>query len=257
MFFRTESFQQFIRSYQVVAFLVGLHLVLWVAIDVLHLPFFISLEKLGIGSNLLIANGEYWRLVTPIFLHADFMHALMNSFSLVLFGPALEQMLGKGKFIFAYIGAGIVGNIGTYVFAPTLYVHLGASGAIFGLFGIYLYMVYSRKDLIDQANAQVVITIAVIGVIMTLISPGINVYGHMFGLLGGTLLAPIVLRTARPFSPYSNPSPRKQHYTEDDDIGFNPNRWSNKRKRPFKQHVPKILWGIIVLLVVLGLLGRL
>ncbi|MYL36122.1 rhomboid family intramembrane serine protease [Pontibacillus yanchengensis] len=253
MFFRTESFQQFTRSYPIITFLVGLHLFLWLMTDFLGLPIFTQLERTALGVNQYIAQGEYWRLVTPIFFHAGFTHALFNSFSLVLFGPALEQMLGKTKFIIAYLGAGIIGNVGTYFFGPDIYAHLGASGAIFGLFGIYLYMIYARKDLIDQANAQVVLTIAVIGVIMTVIRPGINVYGHMFGLLGGVLLAPIVLANARPYSPYRN-TPTRKRYT-DTDIGFDPNRW-NKRRVPWRKFLPKLLWGGLIILVLLGLLGR-
>ncbi|MFC0523710.1 rhomboid family intramembrane serine protease [Pontibacillus salicampi] len=254
MFFRTESFQQFIRSYPIVTFLVGLHLFLWVMIDVLGLPFFWQLERIGVGSNQGIANGEYWRLVTPIFLHGGFTHALFNSFSLVLFGPALEQMLGRAKFITAYLGAGVIANLGTYVFGPDVYLHLGASGAIFGLFGIYLYMIYFRKDLIDQANAQVVLTIAVIGVIMTLARSNINIYGHMFGLLGGAVLAPILLQSARPYSPYRNAQPRRR--LDDNEIGFDPNRWKNK-KFSNKSFVPRLLWGALVVLILLGLVSRL
>lgn len=106
MFLRTESFKEFLRFYPVVSALVGIHFGLWLLADFLQLGFAVDLKQWGIGVNVLVLNGEYWRLITPIFLHAGFMHALFNSFSLVLFGPALEQMLGRVRFIVMYLAAG-------------------------------------------------------------------------------------------------------------------------------------------------------
>src|SRR5690625_5201022 len=154
MFIRTErSLKEFIQYYPIVAGLVMIHLALWLMIDLLHLPMGDQLFQWGAGHNISTHNGEYWRLLTSMFLHAGLMHTLFNSFALVLFGPALEQMLGKFKFIIAYIGAGFIGNLATYLVAPTaFYVHVGASGAIYGLFGIYIFMVFFRKHLIDPGK---------------------------------------------------------------------------------------------------------
>ncbi|SDJ68074.1 rhomboid family intramembrane serine protease [Salimicrobium halophilum] len=195
MFLRTESFQDFLKFYPVISFIVAVHIVLWLMMDVLSLPFAVEWKQLGVGNNFLINQGEYWRLVTPIFLHAGLSHMLFNSFSLVLFGPALERMLGKGKFIIAYLLAGIAGNVGTYAAEPgAFYSHLGASGAIFGLFGIYAYMLFARKDLLDQASSQIITVIIALGLIMTFLQPNINVLGHLFGFIGGIALAPPLLR---------------------------------------------------------------
>src|SRR5690625_5296378 len=143
-----------------------------------------------------------------MFLHAGLMHTLFNSFALVLFGPALEQMLGKFKFIIAYIGAGFIGNLATYLVAPTaFYVHVGASGAIYGLFGFYIFMVFFRKHLIDPGNAQIVITISVIGAIMTFLRPGINIYAHVFGFLGRLGLASLLSPNLPPLSPWPHRRP--------------------------------------------------
>lgn len=266
MFRRSESFQEFIRFYPIVSFLVGLHIFLWLMTDFLSLPlfeylnplaklnnYFDSLRTLAELNNFAVVNGEYWRLITPIFFHYGFMHALFNSFSLVLFGPALEQMLGKPKFILAYFFAGIAGNVGSFMFGSPYVVSVGASGAIFGLFGIYLYMIYARKDLIDQANTQIILTISIIALVMTFIRANINIYGHIFGLVGGLVIAPVVLRNAKPFSQWRNI--RRSGKGTDGDISFDPNRWK-KRRFPMKKYLPKLLWGLLIVLVVLGLIQR-
>jgi rhomboid protease GluP len=192
MFIRTESFRQFLRLYPIISALVAIHLVVWLLVN--FFPGGNILLNLGIGFNYGIAQGEYWRLVTPIVFHAGVGHVLFNSFSLVLFGPYLERLLGKISFLFTYFGAGVLANVATYFLHPPQYLHLGASGAIFGLFGVYVYMVLNRKELIDRANSQIVMTILVIGMIMTFMNANINIIGHIFGLIGGAAMAPVVLR---------------------------------------------------------------
>ncbi|CDQ40912.1 MULTISPECIES: rhomboid family intramembrane serine protease [Virgibacillus] len=255
MFIRNErSLKEFITSYPVVSTLVIVHLALWLIINFLQLSIGETIYQLGAGSNFYINQGEYWRLVTPIFLHADLMHALFNSFSLVLFGPALEQMLGRTKFIIAYLVAGIAGNLGTYFFGPSefWYVHVGASGAIFGLFGIYVFMVAFRKHLIDQTSSQIILTIFVVGLIMTFIRANINVYGHIFGFIGGFAIAPVVLANAKMYNPWVTMATRRKDDSET--ISFDPNRWKKKRiPRSMKKN---IWWIIFILLVLLGIISR-
>ncbi|WJE16166.1 rhomboid family intramembrane serine protease [Halobacillus sp. ACCC02827] len=253
MFVRTESFKEFLKFYPVISFLVGLHLVLWLLMDFLQLGFAQEWKAWGMGVNVFVLNGEYWRLVTPIFLHAGFAHALFNSFSLVLFGPALEQMLGKVKFIALYLFAGIAGNVGTFIVDPSAYyAHLGASGAIFGIFGVYIFMVWNRKHLIDQANSQIIGVIVALGLFMTFVRPNINILGHLFGLIGGFAIAPVVLRNARPFSIWQV---RRNTNRNDGDIHFDPDRW-RKKKFSSRQTGKYIVGGIILFLVLIALLNR-
>ncbi|PYZ92111.1 rhomboid family intramembrane serine protease [Salipaludibacillus keqinensis] len=223
MFIRNESFSSFIQSYKVITALVIIHIFFY--IWMYWFPFLGGLEIrwLGMGNNILISQGEYWRIVTPIFLHGGLMHMAFNSFSLVLFGPALESMLGRVKFLSAYLATGIMANVVFYFLGDDRTFHLGASGAIFGLFGVYVYMVLVRKDLIDQTNSQLIMTIVVLGVIMTFINPGINILAHIFGLISGAVIAPIILTNLR-----RNHQQRPVH--DPDDIGFDPNRWSKRAK---------------------------
>lgn len=200
MFTRSENFRTFIRLYPVVSVIVCIQVVLWL-LFLIPLPTITYLFASLVGYNAGVANGEWWRLVTPIFLHASFAHILFNSVSIILFAPALERMLGKVRFAAAYLLTGIVANLATFfVIEDLTYTHVGASGAIFGLFGIYLYLVVFRKDMIDSSNSQLIITILVIGVVMTFVNTNINIIAHIFGVIGGALLAPLFLKKDRGYT---------------------------------------------------------
>ncbi|WP_079504353.1 rhomboid family intramembrane serine protease [Mesobacillus jeotgali] len=187
MFTRTESLRDFIRFYPIITLIIVIHILLYL---LTALPFFAGkyLFELFAGVNLYVVNGEYWRLVTPIFMHAGFAHMLFNSFSLVLFGPALEQLLGRTKFILVYLITGIAANIATLILEPLTYTHVGSSGAIFGLFGFYISIIMFRKAMMSRENSQTIMTIAIIGVVMTFVQSNINITAHIFGMLAGFLI---------------------------------------------------------------------
>lgn len=233
MFVRTENFRTFTKLYPIITTIVAIHLVLWLTVQfseyVLHLT---------VGYNRLVFEGEYWRLITPIFLHESITHLLFNSLSLVLFGPGLERMLGKGKFISMYLLGGIAANVATLLLAPVNYSHLGASGAIFALFGIYFYMVFFRPDMLNTANSQIVLTILAISLVMTFFTSNVNIYAHLFGFLAGTILAPIFLGKGTYTRSLSEIFPN---------MGRSPSRGSKGQS---------IFWIVLFVLVALGALSR-
>ncbi len=191
MFARTESFREFIRLYPVVSVIVAIHICLYLLTILPIFPNYWFFEHFS-GVNLYIIEGEFWRLLTPTFMHSDFPHMLFNSFSLVLFGPALERMLGGGRFLFVYLASGIIANLATLALEPLTYTHVGSSGAIFGLFGYYIAMIVFQNKRLSKENAQIIITLCVVSLIMTFIQPNINITAHLFGLLGGFLMGIIV-----------------------------------------------------------------
>ncbi|WP_144461187.1 rhomboid family intramembrane serine protease [Siminovitchia fortis] len=193
MFVRTESFRQFIRLYPVITALVVIHIVIFLAMRLPIFPQQLIFEKLA-GVNILVQMGEYWRLVTPVFVHIAFSHLLFNSFSLVLFGPALERALGKLQFIFVYLACGIAANIATLILKPPYYTHIGASGAIFGLFGIYLAITFLKKEAMPQQGKQVILPIAALSVIMTFFQANVNITGHIFGMIAGFIIGAILIK---------------------------------------------------------------
>lgn len=257
MFIRGESsIKEFMKFYPVVSVLIIINVLIFL-LYAIQLPIGYDIYNWGVGHNLAISLGEYWRLVTPIFLHGGFGHLIFNSFSLILFGPALEQMLGKVKFIAVYFIAGIFANIMTYVIdTHSVVPHLGASGAIYGLLGLYIFMVLFRKHLIDPGNAQIVVIIFIIGIVMSFIRPNINIAAHLFGAFGGFAIAPIALINVEPFSMIKNyMKAQSKTRRNNDDVQFNPNRWNKKRTLNTKK-LGNILWIVILILFIFGILSR-
>lgn len=257
MFIRTErSIGEFIKFYPVVSIIVIINLVLWILTGLFMTRLGVEIYWFGIGQNLAISDGQYWRLFTPIFLHAGFAHVAFNSFSLVLFGPALERMLGKPVFIFTYIFMGFVGNLGPFLVEPlSTGLHVGASTSIYGIIGVYIYMRTFRKDLIDRGSAQIVTTIAIIGFIMTFIQPNIHVLGHLFGFLGGVIIAPLILIKAKRFSRPVSTYRAKAQSSGNAETTFNPERW--KRKGILPPKVKKnLIWIIFGILVLAGIIAQ-
>ena len=200
MFVRTESFSQFLKLYPIVSVIVGIHIVIYL---LLHIPLFSPHDILNLlaGVNFKIIEGDYWRLFTPIIVHFGFSHLLFNSFSLVLFGPALERALGKGLFLLVYIASGLGANLATLLIKPPIYSHIGASGAIFGLFGIYLSVIVYNKEAMPSQGKQIILPMAAIGVVMTFLQANINITAHIFGLISGFLIGMLLLKV-RPINFY-------------------------------------------------------
>src|SRR5699024_8168422 len=148
----------------VVTVIVIINFVLWGMYKVLGLEIGFDIYNWGLGHNPSVTAGDYHRLITPIFLHADLPHVAFNSFATILFAPALELMIGKIKFNLFYLAIGIIGNVVTYIIISITEIpHECSSGAIYVLFGIFSFMVYLRKRLIDTGSAQMITVIFVIG----------------------------------------------------------------------------------------------
>ena len=194
MFSRTENFKQYTKYYPVVSTFIAINLIFYVltilpGVGVLVLNY-------GIQVNFLIQNGEWWRIFSAMFLHAGFLHVLFNMFSLYIFGPELEKIAGKARFITIYLLSGIVGNMATYLLNDSSYGSLGASGAIFGIFGAFGALVYYTRRTMPMLR-KLILPIIVISVIMTFIQPNVNVYAHLGGLVTGFILGLIYLHPKR------------------------------------------------------------
>ncbi|PWH19248.1 MAG: rhomboid family intramembrane serine protease [Anaerolineae bacterium] len=142
---------------------------------------------LGMKINQAILNGEVWRFLTPMFLHGSILHIAFNLYALYIFGPSLEGRFGRGRFLLLFLISGLVGNIFSFVFSSA--ASLGSSTAIFGLLGAEMVFSYRNQGVLGSGARRVlinVITVAGINLIIGL-SPGIDNWGHVGGLVGGSL----------------------------------------------------------------------
>ncbi|SCG83884.1 rhomboid family protein [Proteiniborus sp. DW1] len=144
----------------------------------------------GAKININIINGQYWRFITPIFLHADFTHLLVNCYSLYAVGPTVERIYGKGKFLFIYVTAGFMGSLLSFMFS--INPSVGASGAIFGLLGTLLYFGVEFPNLFKIYFGRSILITLAINLAYGFMNTGIDNFGHMGGLLGGFLASGIV-----------------------------------------------------------------
>lgn len=137
-----------------------------------------------------VKNGEIYRLLTACFVHANFLHIFFNMYALYYIGPMVEKYYGKLKYLLIYLGSGIMGSLFSVVLSNN--VSIGASGAIFGLFGSMLYFGYKYRATLDGFVRSGIIPVLFINLILGFIVPNIDLYGHIGGLIGGLLLSYIV-----------------------------------------------------------------
>jgi membrane associated rhomboid family serine protease len=165
----------------------------------------------GAKTNALINAGQWWRFVTPIFLHGGVIHLLMNMYGLWVLGPYVERLYGSAKFVFFWVVTGIAGVVGGYLTVrPNMQlnwvtgflfkkgdpVSVGASGALFGLIGVlFVFGIKFRHELPDgfkRAFGTGMLPTIVLNIFIGFTIPVIDNAAHMGGLLAGAALALVV-----------------------------------------------------------------
>jgi membrane associated rhomboid family serine protease len=146
-----------------------------------------------------LAAGEWWRLVTAGFIHSGLIHIGFNMLLLWWFGAPLEQGLGRGRYVALYAVSLLAGSAGALLFSPQTPT-VGASGAVFGLFGAAF--VLERQAGITRGPA---FTIIVLNLVLSFVIPGISIGGHLGGLVGGALSMLAMTRFGRAHAAYGQP----------------------------------------------------
>jgi rhomboid protease GluP len=167
-----------------------------------------TLVLFGAKENHAIVQGEYWRLLTPLFLHIGLIHLLFNQFALSIFGRELERLFGTVRFAVIYFVAGMFGSLASFLFNPV--VSAGASGAIFGIIGAQaVFFLRNREMLGEVGNQQFrsLMMLILINLALGFTIPGIDNYGHIGGLVAGgalgLLLAPTYALERLPLPPFA------------------------------------------------------
>lgn len=129
-----------------------------------------------------VADGEWWRLLTAAFLHGGLLHLAFNMYALYLFGPFVEQTLGRARFILTYVTLAFGSSVLVYLLEDFRTMTIGASGAVFGLFGLALvFLVRTRQNITGM-----LILLAINGFIS--LGSNISWQGHLGGFVTGLVL---------------------------------------------------------------------
>jgi membrane associated rhomboid family serine protease len=154
----------------------------------------------GVLYGPLVDNGDWWRLMTAAFLHYGPIHLLMNMLGLWWFGGAVEQVLGRGRYLLLYLVSGLAGSAGALLASPNA-LTVGASGAIFGILGAAFVLERQGTFVLGGGALSVI----VLNIVFTFAVPGISIGGHLGGLAGGALGALALSRFGRGHAVYGRP----------------------------------------------------
>lgn len=134
---------------------------------------------------LLVQSGEYYRLITCMFMHANLMHLIFNMYALYIIGIQVENFFNKWKYSIIYLISGLTGALFSMLFTRSWSV--GASGAIFGLMGALLFFGYHHRVYLGTVIKSQIIPVIIINLIIGFASTGIDNAAHIGGLIGGIL----------------------------------------------------------------------
>ncbi len=180
---------------------------------VVNLVLFAAVELFGGGANpnrrLILAgaslvgavhDGEYWRLVTAMFLHAGWFHVALNVFMLWFLGRFAEQLLGSVRLFIVYVSAGVVGNLASHLWRQYP-VSVGASSSIFGILGAALAVLLLSRGRVPESWRRSVVFLLLLVIGLSFL-PGlvdvkqIDNYAHFGGLVGGLVIGAALIVTA-------------------------------------------------------------
>lgn len=151
-----------------------------------------ALVRWGATYGPFTASGEWWRLLSAMFIHIGLLHVAMNMWVLWTAGPLVERLLGHSGFALVYLLSGLAGGLASLAWNPAV-VSAGASGAVFGVYGALLAFLLRRRRLMPLAVLQSLRSSTLIFVgfnmVFGLMHKGIDMGAHVGGLVGGFLFA--------------------------------------------------------------------
>jgi rhomboid protease GluP len=145
-----------------------------------------QLLEAGAMIPALVTQGEWWRLITAMFLHIGLLHLAFNSLALYIFGALVESAIGSARMLALYLVTGFAASVTSFAFGPPEVAAAGASGAIFGLLGAWLVYNLRRRSLsLARSNVQSALLLIGINLVFGFTVPGIDNLAHIGGLVAG------------------------------------------------------------------------
>lgn len=143
-------------------------------------------SKMALNNK--VFHGQIYRLISHMFVHANYMHLFGNAFVLFTVGSRLECLIGKIKYVLVYLVSGLVASIFVLVFQSNLDT-VGASGALYGVLAYLIILSYINRQEMYYSFYDWLIPLAIFGCAETFFSPGISIWEHVGGFVAGLLLA--------------------------------------------------------------------
>ncbi|HAX72872.1 MAG TPA: rhomboid family intramembrane serine protease, partial [Firmicutes bacterium] len=144
----------------------------------------------GAKYNPLIVAGDYWRLLTPAFVHLDVIHLLLNAVFIYQIGKLMEGYFGWWRTVIIILVSAVIGNLFSFAYVEN--ISFGASTVAFGLIGAILFMCLENRKMFIHLIKGLILPILAFSFIWGIIDPSIDVFGHLGGFLGGFLIASIL-----------------------------------------------------------------
>lgn len=180
------------KEYPVTMILISINVIIFIITAILSKNIIdintIVLVECGAKVNYLINKGQIFRLLTAAFLHGGIMHILFNMYSLYIVGTVVEKIYGWKKYISIYILSALTSSILSYMLAP-MTISVGASGAIFGILGAFLYFAIKERKHLQRGTLGNIIAVIVLNLYIGFTSTSIDNLGHIGGFLGGFILS--------------------------------------------------------------------
>lgn len=139
----------------------------------------------------MVTKGEIYRLFTYMFTHGGFEHYLCNNFSLLILGSRVEKYAGHIKFLVIYILSGIIAGCTSFIVMP-YGLAVGASGAIFGIVGLLIYLAFKLKHSIGGFDFYIAVIYAIVGAASGFMIANVDNFAHIGGLIGGIVLSALI-----------------------------------------------------------------
>ena len=147
------------------------------------------LFDMGAMQPIAVADGQFWRLFTAMFLHVGLLHIALNAYFFWLFGRMVEASFGRTWMVLIYVVAGFLASVASYAFGPVTTLAVGASGAISGVFGAFIAYNYRRRQhAMNAANLRMALTVIVLNAVIAIGYSSIDWRAHVGGLVAGFAL---------------------------------------------------------------------